>query len=272
MSVRFQFAGDKDISVGRAGGTSLSAPVSLASFPAYGTFIETLYNEEVPIANGGGSVTYQSNTYPNQVSTVDKLANGTGGWFLDWANQRDTQYKTSQFTTYTSSSPNIVINGYDYGAGCTYYGDVFHDGSGWYTEVGTGGGCYSFGSYITNGGGGSDTISTPIGTWAYQTWDSVNYYHDGSGGYYEERNYTYNAVSGDSIGTDYTAGSNSREVPDMSGNYFSYQIWDFSTLYYNGSGGYYATYNYTYDDTYGDYITNDGSNTYYWDGSGGYYY
>lgn len=249
-------------------GASNEAP----SFPPYGTFIETLYSQEVPIANGGLYVTYQSTEYPNQTATVDKLADGSGGWFLDWANPRDTAYKTSQFTTYTTYSSDINIGGTSYGAGCTYYGDVVHDGMGGYQEIGTGGGCTPFGVYITSGGAGQSTIPTPIGDFAYETWDSSSYYHDGSGGYYEERNYTYNGVSGDLIGIDYTAGSSSREVPDMSGNYFSYESWDYSTLYYNGSGGYYSSYNYTYQAISGDFITNDGTYDYYWDGSGGYYY
>ena len=242
------------------------------SFPPYGTFIETLYGIEVPISAGGGYVTYNSTEYPNQRAEVDSLADGAGGSFLDWANRRDTYLKNGEtFLTETTYSPEIVIDGTSYGYGCTYVNDLVHDGDGGYSSVSVSGGCSNYGTYITSGGSGENQISTPVGMWTYQAWDSINYYHDGLGGFYGEPNYTFNASVDDYIGTDNTPGNSSTEVPSWSGNYFSYETWDGVNYYYDGSGGYYSTYIYTYVAISGDFITNDGSYDYYWDGTGGYY-
>jgi hypothetical protein len=257
---------------GRGLANAVSLVNSSPSFPEEGTILSTEYGVEFPVAEGGQFVYYQDTNYPNETVDVNIVADGSGGSYYDWTNTTNKQYKTSVFTTYTSNTEDIIIDGVNWGAGCTYYGDVYHDGNGWYYEVGTSGGCTSYNTHITDGGSGSNEISTPIGMWAYQTWTDVNYYHDGSGGYYADYNYDFTASVDEPIGTDYTSGSNSREVPDFSGVYYSYEIWDSVNLFYDGYGSYYSTYNYTYVASWGDEITNDGTYTYFWDGTGYYFY
>lgn len=242
-------------------------------FPPYGTLIATLYGQEVPIASGGNYISYNIDQYPNQRGTVDSLADGAGGSFLDWYNRRDVVYKLDEvFTTYTSYSEPIIINGTNYGSGCVYEGNVLHDGSGWYYESGTGGNCSTYGSYITNTGPGSLYISTPVGDYTYRSWDDINYYHDGYGGAFGETYNLQEAMHGDYIGNDGYSGDLTLEVPDMSGNYFVYATYDSTSYYfdiYNTS--YYTNYvNLNYY-SYGTYITSDGNYNYYWDGYGGFY-
>jgi hypothetical protein len=256
------------------GSISVDGPSEAPSFPAYGTFIETLTGMSVPITEGGSYVEYQGTQYESQRATVDSLADGFGGSFLDWANRRDSYFKNAeQFTTYTSYSAVIEINGENYGSGCTYTGDVLHDGSGWYYESGTVGGCTASGTFITNTGSGSNSISTPVGDFIYQSWDDLLYYHDGSGGYYSDSINLVQANHGDYIGGDGTSGSLQTEVPSGSGNYYTYATYDSTTYYfdvYNTS--YYTSLENLNYYSYGTYIGNFDGYDYYWDGYGGYYY
>jgi hypothetical protein len=245
----------------------------VVSFPEAGTILETLTSQTYPISEGGASVQHGGVNYPSQNADVYRKANGTGGDYLDWANAFNLTYKTGIFTSYSSSTANIVINGSSYGAGCTYTGDVEHDGSGGYNEINQSGGCSYAGSLITSDSiSGSQTISTPIGNYAYETWTGNDWFHDGSGGYYSVKVNVVTQGSGAYIGDDGTTGSSSTEVPSGSGNYYSFSSWTSITYYYNGSGGYNSSYQGAWNASYGDYITYDGTYSYYWDGSGGYYY
>ncbi len=273
MSVRLKYAGDKDISAGRSGGASIFALPGPVSFPPAGTILETLTAQTYPISEGGGYVTYNSTQYANQNADVYRKADGVGGNYLDWANAFNVVYSSAQFTTYSSNSADIIINGTNYGAGCSYYGDVYHDGAGGYTEVGTGGSCYSSGSSITSdSNAGSNSISTPVGTFTYESWTGNDYFHDGLGGYYSTYQGYTSQPDGAFIGTDSTGGSNQTEVPSGSGNSYTYSTWSSIDYYFQLSG---YTYTYTYQGVvsanYGDYITNYSGTDYYWDGNGGYY-
>jgi hypothetical protein len=254
-------------------GLSVDGPAGPVNFPAAGTILETLTAQTYPISEGGGYVTYNSTQYPNQNADVYRKANGTGGNYLDWANAFNLTYKTGTFTSYSNYSASIIINGTNYGAGCSYYGDVEHDGSGGFNEINQSGGCSYAGSLITSDSiSGSQTISTPIGNYAYETWTGNDWFHDGSGGYYSVKVNVVTQGSGAYIGDDGTSGSSSTEVPSGSGNYYSFSSWTSITYYYNGSGGYNSSYQGAWNASYGDYITYDGTYSYYWDGSGGYYY
>lgn len=252
---------------------AIEGPSVPVSFPPAGTILETLTAQTYPISNGGGFVDYNATQYPNQNADVYRKADGFGGNYLDWANAFNVTYKTGVFTSYTSYSSDIVINGTSYGAGCSYSGDVEHNGSGGYTEINQSGGCSSSGFLITSdSNSGSNSISTPVGSFAYESWSGNNYYHDGSGGYYSQYTGFTSQGNGAYIGDDGTSGSNSAEVPSGSGNYYSYTSWSNILYYYNGSGGYYTSYQGVWNASYGDYITYDGMYNYYWDGNGGYYY
>jgi hypothetical protein len=245
----------------------------VVSYPEAGTILETLTSQTYPISEGGASVQHSGVNYPSQNADVYRKANGTGGDYLDWANAFNLTYKTGIFTSYSSSTANIVINGSSYGAGCTYTGDVEHDGSGGYNEINQGGGCASAGSLITSdSNSGSETIATPIGNYAYETWTGNDWFHDGSGGYYSVKVNVSTQGNGAYIGNDGISGSSQTEVPNGSGNYYTYASWSSLNYYYNGSQGYYTSAVGYMSESYGTYITNDGTYSYFWDGSGGFYY
>lgn len=256
------------------GSMTVDGPSEPPSFPPFGTIINTV-TTEYPISAGGSYFDYNGTNYPNQVATVNIVADGVGGTFYDWANATGISYKGDgvYVTNYTSYSSPIIINGTDYGAGCTYTGDVYHNGSGGYYEAGTGGSCTPYGTFITSvGSSGSNGINTPVGYFVYESWTGLSYYHDGMGGTYANYDGFTAQPDGTFIGTDSTGGSNQTEVPSGSGNYFTYSSWSSIDYYFQLSG---YTYTYYYQGVtsanYGDFITNDGTYDYYWDGNGGYY-
>jgi hypothetical protein len=273
MSVRFKYAGDKDISAGRSGGASIFSLPGPISFPEAGTILETLYTQEYPLAEGGNGVSVLGSSYPSQTADVYRKADGTGGNYLDWANAFNVNFKSyGSYITNESGTTSVNINGTDYSTG-TYETQYYHDGSGWYYASGSSSYSNSGGLITTDNISGGNYISTPVGSFYYESWSGYSYYHDGSGGYYSEMNDFVQQSDGTFIGTDSTGGTNSTEVPSGSGNYFTYGSWSSIDYYYQLSGN---TYSYYYQGVmstnYGDYITYDGTYNYYWDGTGGYYY
>ena len=273
MSVRFQFAGDKDISVGRAGGASVFSLPGPISFPPAGTILNVYGGVEYPLANGGASVEANGNYYPSQYCDVYLKADGVGGSYYDWANAFNVTYKPyGTSITSISGTSYVTINGTQYPNG-SYYSDYFHDGSG--GSYSSGSSSYSsYGTFITSdSNSGSNSISTPVGSFAYESWTGNDYYHDGMGGYYSNVVGYSQASDGTFIGSDTNGGSLTTEVPSGSGNYFAYHSWSSIDYYFQLSGyTYYGIQQGTSTASYGQFITYDGSYNYYWDGSGGYYY
>jgi len=275
MSVRFQFAGDKDISVGRAGGASLFSLPGAISFPAAGTILNTLYGQEYPISEGGGSFYFGTTggSVSNQICSVYEKADGVGGSYYDWASAFDVSFRPYSQSFYSDSGNSYVtINTTNYTNG-SWSNDYFHDGAGYYYSSGSS--SYSpYGDSITSdSNSGSNSISTPVGSFAYESWTGYSYYHDGYGGYYSNMDGYSQASDGTFIGTDSAGGSNQTEVPSGSGNYFTYSSWTSIDYYFQLSGNTYSSIQQgTWSVNYGDYITNDGTYNYYWDGTGGYYY
>lgn len=121
------------------------------------------------------------------------------------------------------------------------------------------------------------------------TWSSLDYLHDGSGGYSTSAvNFAYKA-QGTSYGVAYgtTINAPSIEVPNASGNYFSWGYANDTEYFADGAGGYYAgPYgSYTYytgvittgpnyqtevPSTSGNYFDTAVYPEYVWDGAGGY--
>jgi hypothetical protein len=263
MSVRFQYAGDKDISVGRSGGASIFSLPGPISFPEAGTVLETLYAQEYPLTEGGSSLTISSSSYPNQVADVNKVADGFGGFFIDWPNAFNIAFKPAGGAITTESGSLITdINGTMYSVG-TYYTTYYHDGSGSYYTSGENS-YLSSGTYITGSTGITSYININGTDYPNGTYD-VNYYSDGIGGYYSEnQNFSYS-----SYGTPIVSFNNQTEVPSGSGSYFDNGTT--SEYFHDGSGGSYNTSGGSYIG-YGNYITSDGTYTYFWDGNGSFYY
>ena len=143
MSVRFQYSGDKDISAGRSSGASIFAPSSGGSgFPPAGTVLETQYSQVYPIAEGGASF---ADPYAveiaSQVCTVDRVADGSGGFYLDWDNVRDVEYRPYGLFARSVSDPApvapVTISGTTYYTADRLYVNIYHDGIGSYYAVDT---------------------------------------------------------------------------------------------------------------------------------------
>ncbi len=244
-------------------GTIVSFPSVPPSFPEYGELIETLSAQTRPISEGGSYLTINAANYPNQLADVNRLADGVGGSFLDWANAYNIHYFGVDTTITTASgSHSVTINGSNYSVG-SYTTTYFHDGMGSYYGS-TDNSYSSYGTYLTGQTGVTSYINIDGTDYINGSYD-VNYYSDGSGSYYSNNeNYSYT-----SYGTFIVSFNNATEVPAGSGLFYSNGT--STDWYHNGSGGSYNALGGSYIG-YGNFITNDGSYDYYWDGNGGYYY
>jgi hypothetical protein len=217
MSVRFQYAGDKDISAGRSGGASIFSLPGGVSFPAAGTILETLTGQPYPIAEGGASVAAGpslATLYPSQSASVYRKANGSGGDYLDWANVFGVAYYTYGTTIVSESlTTYVTVSSLAYPSG-SYDETWYHDGSGsYYSETSN----FSYTSYGTSIVSEPVWVEVPSGNSPGST-NGINtdYYHDGIGGWYSSSSgsyYSYGTFITNYAGTDY---------------------------YWDGSGGYYS--------------------------------
>jgi len=167
------------------------------SVPPYGTLIETIHQTTYPVANGGNWVV--STSFPNQVCSVDKVADGIGGEFIDWSTARNITYITGSFSesgTYygtlnlpSENNLNQLTYSYSYGTYTSYYE---HDGVGGHNGTGSDSSYTSQHTLIVNvtypavAAGhvviGADSVATGYS-------NSTSYYHDGSGGHYFESHF-----------------------------------------------------------------------------------
>jgi len=124
-------------------------------------------------------------------------------------------------------------------------------------------------TYIGNDGtAGGNSITTPVGDFTHTSWDSLNYYHDGTGSFSTSPVNLYSAGAGTYIGQDTSGGNLQIAVPSSNGDY-QYGTYDGSNYYYDGTGGYYTSlYGVNISVSNGDFIYNDGSFDYYWTVSG----
>jgi hypothetical protein len=126
-------------------------------------------------------------------------------------------------------------------------------------------------TYIGNDNtAGGNSISTPVGTFTHSSWDSLDYYHDGTGSFSTSPVNPYSAGSGTYIGQDSVSGDLSLEVPSSSGSFWIYGSSSGSNYYYDGAGGYYTSpYGISITVSDGGFIYNDsGTSDYYWTVSG----
>lgn len=226
MSVWFKYAGDKDITPGHPGGSSLFTLPGGVSFPPAGSYNSTLYGEVYPIANGGTYFTASENTvdYPNQICDVIVKNDGSGGTYTDWATVTNIQYNANGVLADTYLSPHLggslevpsgsgnVISNYD-AAGWQFT----HDGGGGYyaTDYGI---VYIAAGTLT---GYYQNARTEVPDLTGNYYDNGTYYdciHDGSGGYY---------VGNVQYGSYYMSG----EYITNDGTY---------SYYWDGNGSYYA--------------------------------
>ena len=229
MSVRLKYAGDKDIPVGKAGSLSISAPVA-PGFPAAGTYSMTLYGVEYPIANGGASVTIQSEpAVATQICNVDEEHDGSGGFYNDWANATNIQYKSYGTDLVTTNYPS-----HDGGSfvkwGTTYYtGDIL----GWISKSD---GAGSF--FQVDNPTGANTKSGVIGTDYVNSNSTANYYLvDIFGNFAQNGKYTSYTASYFDGSYNYNDNQGSFQPHGTTTGYYEPSMGN--PIYWDGNGGYY---------------------------------
>jgi len=185
---------------------------------------------------------------------------------------------------------NSALTGVDYLAGSysvvqyvTYYSQtadyiVKNDGAGGtYTDYATASNVqYKTGNflYTTNETHDGSNVTLPygLGTFPTQQFAGYDYTWNGSGGYVQ---YDYSALttySGQIGANDYV------NTQSMAGGYYvnvagsNYLNGKYTYYYIAYPGVYYGYDNAGSYNSYGSYITYDGTYSYYWDGTGGYYY
>jgi hypothetical protein len=212
------------------------------SFPAAGTVLSTNYLYSYPISEGGLSVSWNATDIESQTVTVDVVANGSGGSYLNWSNERDIAYKVNGVSigvraeNHAFGSLEIPSgSGNSYPNGNATGWAAFHDGIGGYYEQD--GGTLSPYSYGYVYSSFNNTTEVPSG--------SGNYYNNGyTIDYIADGSYGYTTAVGS--GVPYAAGTDTGltglnvydtiEVPVGSSSY--YNTGEVTGYTWNGSGGY----------------------------------
>jgi hypothetical protein len=274
MAIRIQFAGDKSIGVGSRppGAFSIFKPPG-AAFPPAGTYYDTQYGVEYPIAEGGLYFTSPIGAnplIPNQTCDVDREHDGSGGIVYDWTTATNVAYKVmgtywgTDTTAQTPSTPVEVPSGSGFYYDSGYDNPTYeHDGlGGWQNGLPVFAGYYANGTFIVQ----ELSYQTEVPSGSGQYYDNglvSNYVWNGSGGYTTATGGAYY-----NPGIIITLINDSTEVPSGSGQYYTNGMVHQYT--WDGGGGYVYAFNGSYYSS-GTFIYNDGTYDYYWDGSGGYY-
>ena len=199
-------------------------------FPAAGTYNRTLYGVEYPIANGGASVVIQSEpAVATQICNVDEEHDGSGGFYNDWANATNIQYKSYGTDLVTTNYPS-----HDGGSfvkwGTTYYtGDIL----GWISKSD---GAGSF--FQVDNPTGANTKSGVIGTDYVNSNSTANYYLvDIFGNFAQNGKYTSYTASYFDGSYNYNDNQGSFQPYGTSTGYNEPSMGN--PIYWDGNGGYY---------------------------------
>ena len=290
MSVWFKYAGDKDITPGHPGGSSVFAPPAGGGggFPAYGTVLSTAYGVDYDIGYDAYS-TYLATLVKTQICDVNTVADGVGGSFVDWSSATMINYKS--YGLNVAYGPNIWFYPIEVPTGSGNYYNVkksddseeIHDGTGGLAIIPIGFDYLGTVNQVIFTFTVGQTVEIPPGSsqyWNNGLDDNYSYNCDGLGSY-TGPNFTGVSGSlypnGQEVDTSlrYNLFNWQSEIPPASGQFFDNGKHEVHTQFWDGVGGY-------YDDispnsptgsyyAYGTYIYNDGTYDYYWDGFGGYY-
>lgn len=195
MSVRFQYAGDKDISVGRAGGVSVYSLPTAGGFPPYGTPIGS--GTEPLVDLWSYAVSGRSGSFEYGYVGYILYADGSGGSFISYGSSFETatmNYVVDDYEFETNS--RMIWKGIATGVSeCTRAGNASGtENSGTaYVYISEAGSDYAVGSWtsilVNDGVCGTSTQYTysydPYGTFI-TSYGDYNYYSDGAGSYYSE--------------------------------------------------------------------------------------
>jgi hypothetical protein len=209
-------------------GTIVSNPSGGSSFPPAGSYNSTLYGVEYPIAEGGSSVTIQSES-PIPIQTCDVIVknNGSGGTYTDWTTVTNVAYKAYDTLLVTTNYPSGVLGGSVTIWSNTYY-TTEHTGYVWYSDGA--GGVFSrdnMSSYNVRSGIGTDYVNSGMSANAWVVTIGGSAYNNGK----------Y---------TDYTASGYQTYYYNDTGSFYSYGTfitsYDGGNYYWDGNGGYYVDY------------------------------
>ena len=273
MSVDLHFIGSGISSGGSHNGFGKIVSFPAGSYPANGTFYETLTGVTYPVAEGGEFVAHpvDSTDLPVENCDVDVYHNGSGGFYNDWANATNIAYKPAgtifwQDTNIVTGEPQEVpASSGNYYDTWFIYPNYTHDGAGSYAYNNVADTPWANGTFIYSDGSGYN-LEVPSGSENYfLTGKYDTYLWNGTGGYTT----LTNQGSYFSAGTQIVLVGQDTEVPSSSGNfYFSGKSVRYN---WNGTGGYVNAGLVGSYFANGTFITSNESNSYYWDGTGDYY-
>jgi hypothetical protein len=254
-----------------------SVPSTPPSYPPYGSILDTYSGYSYPNAQGGTTFNWDSQNWENQTVSVNLVADGSGGSFIDWSSVTNIAYKGVDTFFHYKVEPHDDGNSdleVPSGSGNYFVNDIiggyngYHDGSGGFYTMDAGGSTSRPYGYVYTEIANQIEVPEFSGNY-YNNGRLTRYTSDGNYGYTSSQvgdyfaNGTYFLFIGD--GTF----SENVEVPGGSMNYYPSKYCG-NDYYWNGVGGYYTSGVCKHYD-YGTFIMNDGSYNYYWDGSGGYY-
>lgn len=287
MPIRLKFGNDLNISgSSRGAGNSISQPAGGGGFPPYGTVLSTGYaNYEI----GGTAYSNILATFVyTQYCTVNTVADGVGGSFIDWSSATSINYKPYGESIAVAASSPMDWGSLEVPTGSgnfchNYYTDGYeevHGGTGTIVSIPNGYSHWFAYGYVYVGYNTDNQTEVPSGSSQYfpnGMYEQHNYIADGSGGYTDVYVGTYGSFYSNGTEVDsslrYNNANLQSEVPDPSGYFVDNGKYEIYTYYWDGSGnvssGYFDIGGSFYN--WGDYIYNDGTYDYYWDGYGGYY-
>lgn len=284
------------LSWGNGGMAVGGAPEGAPSFPPAGTILNTQTDQVYPTAEGGAYFSFNGNFYPNQQADVYEKADGSGGFYLDWANVFNVEwipYGTYALTDTSAQnsygSVEVPTESSSYYSPQYTYSQYNHDGSGGYVYYAeTSPTNYPAGTqivfaydenfvvselYFVN----SEDYYVNNGKYYDYQWvgDGTNYQVSGAlGSYYAGGNSFYSTSSYTNVnGTDYNNGTGTEYQHNGSGGYTTVGVGNYYpngyliyAQYINGSQN-----SVEVPSGSGMYFdSEDYGSAYVWDGSGGY--
>lgn len=271
------------------GSFGVDGPSTPPSYPPAGTYYDTQYGVEYPIAEGGAYLIspVDSSQVPNQVCDVDREHDGSGGIVYDWATATNVQYKSAGTTFYNAGGGSNTVyvselGGYypSYTWNNLYYQ---HDG---------------FGGYQSPDDGSYTNAGTVYGY--YNSGNTGNQVLVSQDATYHDNQYYLTEITADGVGG-YSSGSSTSVYYDINDGPFHsiplqtevpsagtlYNNGKSDVFYHDGSGGYttqtegsfYSNGTFIFQDPSmtevpsgsSSYYQNGVYTNYYWDGSGSYY-
>lgn len=256
------------------------------SYPPYGTILST-GSSEYQIGETAYSNILATFVY-TQYCTVNTVADGSGGSFIDWSSATSINYKPNGESIAVAPSTPMEWGSLEVpSTSGNYYHNYTSDG---YEEIHSGAGTigsipngynhwftfgYVYGGYDTDN---QTQVPSPSGSYyANGTVAHYDYIADGNGGYIDFYSGTYGScyTSGNEVNSSlrYNVINSQTEVPSGSMQYFDNGTYVYDTYAWDGYCGYTTSTNNSGGSYHssGVFIYNDGMSDYYWDGSGGYY-